>query len=119
PGAEGHGGTYNPSQGSEGQTLADGEYYWRVGTVKFTTGTPTYANYEWLCANDCNVAFVVDTTAPDIDLDDITPNPTSSDEVVLTGVAEDEFSTVESVEYKVNSSTPGGWTDCIANDGTF
>jgi len=50
--------------GSEGQTLSDGSYYWRVKTIDDDS-----AESSWTTANSGNIAFKADTTAPaDFDL---------------------------------------------------
>lgn len=71
-------GSYAPSQGSEDQVLADGAYYWRVGTVEFNEGTPDYEDYIWETANDGDVAFIVDTTGPEFSASLTSPSHTPS-----------------------------------------
>jgi len=52
--------------GSEGQTLSDGSYYWRVKAIDDDNAESTYTT-----ANSGNIAFKVDTTGPaDFELQD-------------------------------------------------
>ena len=52
--------------GSEGQTLSDGSYYWRVKTIDDDNAESAYTT-----ANSGNIAFKVDTTTPaDFELQD-------------------------------------------------
>lgn len=51
------GGTY--ATGSEGQTLSDGSYYWRVRATDNNGSTGSYST-----ANSGSIAFIVDTTGP-------------------------------------------------------
>ena len=52
-------GTYNGGVGSAGQTLADGNYYWRV---KSTDNGSLFS--AWATANGGEIAFKVDTVVP-------------------------------------------------------
>lgn len=96
--------------GDEDMTLSDGSYTWRVRTIddEGVESAWTYAGG----ATATSPAFRVDATPPVIDLDAITPNPTSSDEVELTGSAVDAHM-VSSVEYRLNG---GDWEDCDSDD---
>lgn len=73
--------------GSSGQTLSDGQYYWRVKAIDNNTAESSY-----VVANSGSVAFGVDTTAPTvpelsgyITTNDTTPQLTWTDSVE-TGV---------------------------------
>ncbi|QQS61403.1 MAG: SBBP repeat-containing protein [Candidatus Moraniibacteriota bacterium] len=62
-------------------------------------------------------AFSYDTTPPSLSLTPIsTPTPDSTP--TLTGTATDLLSTIQSVEFQLNS-TSGSWTPCTPDDGTF
>ncbi len=63
-------GTY--TTGSEGQTLSEGGYYWRVRTID---NTGAYSGYT--SANSGSMAFSIDTTSPSTPGTPTTTNPTS------------------------------------------
>lgn len=70
------------STGSEGQTLSDGSYYWRV-RASDAGGTGSYAT-----ANTGSVAFVLDTAAPTTGSVTIGTTSTSSISVSLAGASD-------------------------------
>lgn len=73
-------GTY--ATGSEGQTLSDGSYYWRVRAIDNGNSTSGYTT-----ANSGSIAFKIDTTVP------TTPTGlTSSDHTTLTWSADSTLS---------------------------
>lgn len=62
--------------------------------------------------------FVIDTTAPSISLTALSPDPNSDNTPSVTGTAVDVGSTVNTVQYQIDS-TSGSWTSCTADDSTF
>ncbi len=103
--------------GFEDQELEDGAYWWRVMTID--SDTPAQES-DWVYAGveDGAPAFIVDTTAPGVVLDAITPNPTDETSVTLTGTSTDEWDTVSNVQFQVNGIL-SSWINCAADDESF
>jgi hypothetical protein len=105
------GGSY--TTGSEGQTLLDESYYWRVKAADDDAAESSYST-----ANSGEIAFKIGTDAPGISLTAISPDPTTDTTPAIAGTAIDTTGTVSSVEFQVDA-TAGSWSACVADDGTF
>jgi hypothetical protein len=55
---------------------------------------------------------------PSISLTSLSPDPTTDSTPNITGTATDAGSTLTSVEFQMDG-TSGGWTSCVADDGSF
>lgn len=91
------GGTY--AVGTEGQSLSDGSYYWRVMSID-NEG----AESDFITANFGNVAFRVDTVAPDPGSLSLATRTTTSITVEVSG-ASDEASGLASNPYNFANTT--------------
>ena len=59
---------------------------------------------------------VSDTTPPSVTITPLTPDPTENTTPTFTGTATDTFSTISSVEYRVDD---GSWVEATASDSAF
>jgi hypothetical protein len=105
--AEDAGGLY--TVGAESQTLAPGEYYWKVQAVESHGLTSSE-----VIANTGSVAFQIETTAPDISALTLasTGTTTSSASVAVSGTPTDSDSGMHATPYRFYNLTEGtdsGW----------
>ncbi|KKR91230.1 hypothetical protein A2409_03755 [Candidatus Curtissbacteria bacterium RIFOXYC1_FULL_41_36] len=99
--------------GSEGQTLSDGSYYWRVKAIDNSAAESAYST-----ANSGAIAFKVDTAAPSVSVTAFTPDPTTDTTPSITGTATDSTTALSAIQFQVDS-TSGSWSTCTADDGTI
>lgn len=86
-------GTY--ATGSQGQTLADGDYYWRARAVNDVSGLTG----QWVEANSGAIAFKIDVNAPGVitqispinNIGVLDPTPT----FVWTDIADEDYYTID------------------------
>jgi hypothetical protein len=66
--------------------------------------------------DSASFTLIWDTTAPNISIVPVSPDPTGDATPTFTGTASDSLSNIAGVEYKVDA---GSWTACTASDGSF
>lgn len=105
-------GTY--TTGSEGQTLSDGSYYWRVKAIDNSAEASSYST-----ANSGSIAFKVDATAPSIPGTPSTTTPTTDTTPAWSWTAStDSGSGLATNTYSVQWCGNSGYTGCDSNTST-
>jgi hypothetical protein len=91
------------------QLTIAGSYRYNIGITDGGSNSPNFLK---------TFTFSIDTEAPTITYDELTPDPTTDTTPTFNGTADENVGIVSSVEYQIDS-VDGSWTSCTADDGTF
>ncbi|MBI5127041.1 hypothetical protein HZA76_01130 [Candidatus Roizmanbacteria bacterium] len=99
----------NSSSFTHSTPLPDGTWYFRIKTSDAVGNQSNFST---------NGSTVIDTTAPAISLNALSPDPNNDNTPSIDGSAIDVSGTINTVEYQIDGIS-GTWTNCTANDDNF